>query len=72
MRGIGTGEMKPLWSELSRLSIPVTLVAGERDEKFRALGARMAALLPRGKLVVISGGHALPLENPAALAWAID
>lgn len=72
MRGIGTGEMRPLWDRLCELRMPVTLVAGERDVKFRSLGARMVSLLAVGELVVIPGGHALPLESPAELASAMS
>jgi 2-succinyl-6-hydroxy-2,4-cyclohexadiene-1-carboxylate synthase len=68
LRGIGAGEMPPLWDRLAELTMPVTVVAGERDAKYRALGERMAGCLPDGRLVVIGGGHALALENPAGLA----
>jgi 2-succinyl-6-hydroxy-2,4-cyclohexadiene-1-carboxylate synthase len=72
MRGLGTGEMEPLWSRLGELRMPVTIVVGERDGKFRALGERMRALLADAELVVVAGGHALPLENPSALAQALE
>jgi pimeloyl-ACP methyl ester carboxylesterase len=32
----------------------------------------MVELLPDAELVVAMGGHGLPLENPAAVAQAID
>jgi 2-succinyl-6-hydroxy-2,4-cyclohexadiene-1-carboxylate synthase len=72
MRGIGTGEMEPLWSRLGELTMPVTIVVGERDGKFRALGERMRARLANAELVAIAGGHVLPLENPCAVVRAID
>jgi 2-succinyl-6-hydroxy-2,4-cyclohexadiene-1-carboxylate synthase len=68
MRGLGTGEMEPLWSRLDELSMPVTIVVGERDAKFRTLAARMMAQIPSAEMVVIPGGHGLPLENPDDLA----
>jgi 2-succinyl-6-hydroxy-2,4-cyclohexadiene-1-carboxylate synthase len=71
LRGIGTGEMQPLWSRLAQLTMPVAILVGERDEKFKALGRRMAELLPRAELAVVPGGHGLPLENPAAVAAAL-
>jgi 2-succinyl-6-hydroxy-2,4-cyclohexadiene-1-carboxylate synthase len=67
MRGLGAGEMRPLWDRLPELAMPVTVLVGERDTKFLALGRRMAELLPAGELVVVPGGHGLPLENPAAV-----
>jgi 2-succinyl-6-hydroxy-2,4-cyclohexadiene-1-carboxylate synthase len=68
MRGLGTGEMESLWHRLGELTMPVTIVVGDRDAKFGALGERMRDLLPAGRLVRIAGGHRLPLENPSALA----
>jgi 2-succinyl-6-hydroxy-2,4-cyclohexadiene-1-carboxylate synthase len=72
LRGLGTGEMEPLWGRLDELEMPVTVVAGKRDAKFRALGERMVDRMPRAELVVIPGGHRLPLESPAELASVLD
>lgn len=71
LRGIGTGEMEPLWDRLGELRMPVTVVAGERDTKFLALGRRMVELLPNAELVLLPGGHRLPLENPQGVAGAL-
>ena len=55
--------MEPLWDALPSLEVPVTLAVGERDEKFRAIAERMAAVLPRAEVVVVEGaGHAAQLE----------
>jgi 2-succinyl-6-hydroxy-2,4-cyclohexadiene-1-carboxylate synthase len=72
MRGLGTGEMAPLWGRLAELTMPVTVVVGERDAKFHAIGERMIALMPDARLVVIPGGHALPLESPDQLVHELD
>jgi 2-succinyl-6-hydroxy-2,4-cyclohexadiene-1-carboxylate synthase len=72
MRGIGTGEMEPLWDRLAELSMPVTLIVGDRDAKFRSLGERMSAALRHGELISIPGGHALALENPTGVAGALS
>jgi 2-succinyl-6-hydroxy-2,4-cyclohexadiene-1-carboxylate synthase len=71
IRGIGTGEMTPLWRRLGELAMPTAVVAGDRDTKFVAIGRRMAPLLAAGELVVLAGGHRLALENPAELARAV-
>ena len=72
LRGLGTGVMEPLWDELPRLQIPVALIVGERDAKFRAIAERMARALPAATLhVVPRAGHAVQLEAPAAVAAAI-
>ena len=48
--------------------MPVTLIAGERDAKFRAIAERMAAALPDATLHVVAGaGHAVQLEQPEAV-----
>jgi 2-succinyl-6-hydroxy-2,4-cyclohexadiene-1-carboxylate synthase len=71
LRGLGTGEMPPLWDRLGELEMPVAVLAGERDSKFAELGRRLAASLPRAELLVVPGGHNLALENPAAVVGAL-
>jgi len=72
LRGLGTGVMPSLWDDLKRLTIPVTLITGERDEKFRALAEQMRQRLPNATHVEIPGaGHAAQLEDPHAVAEAI-
>ncbi len=72
LRGFGTGHMEPLWDRLPELTIPVTLITGERDEKFRALAEEMAKRLPNAQHVTIPNtGHAPQLEDPSAVAQAI-
>jgi 2-succinyl-6-hydroxy-2,4-cyclohexadiene-1-carboxylate synthase len=68
LRGVGAGQMEPLWDRLAQLRMSVTVVAGECDRKYRELGERMVRLLPNASMVVVAGGHGLPLENPAAVA----
>ncbi len=68
LRGIGTGEMEPLWDRLGELEMPVRVVVGDRDAKFQVLGRRMVDLLPDAELAVLPGGHGLPLENPRGVA----
>jgi len=71
LRGIGPGEMAPLWNRLRELTMPVTVIAGERDASYRAIGERMAAGLPRGRFATVPGGHAVALESPRAVARLI-
>jgi 2-succinyl-6-hydroxy-2,4-cyclohexadiene-1-carboxylate synthase len=72
LRGVGAGEMQPLWARLKELTIPVTVLVGERDRKFCELGRRMTELLCNAELLVVPGGHGLPLENPEAVARALQ
>jgi 2-succinyl-6-hydroxy-2,4-cyclohexadiene-1-carboxylate synthase len=72
LRGIGSGAMAPLWGRLGELAMPATVLVGERDAKFVALGERLAAALPRGELVAVPGaGHGLPREAPQAVVAAL-
>jgi 2-succinyl-6-hydroxy-2,4-cyclohexadiene-1-carboxylate synthase len=72
LRGIGTGEMAPLWDRLSALEMPASVIVGERDRKFVELGRRLADSLPDATFTVVPGaGHALPLEAPEAVAAAL-
>jgi 2-succinyl-6-hydroxy-2,4-cyclohexadiene-1-carboxylate synthase len=72
LRGLGTGALPSLWDRLGELTIPVELVVGERDAKFRAVAERMAAALPDARLHVVAGaGHAVHLEQPGAVAGII-
>ena len=72
LRGLGTGVMEPLWDRLPELTIPVTLITGARDEKFRALAEAMKERLPNATHVTIpNAGHAAQLEDPHAVAQAI-
>jgi 2-succinyl-6-hydroxy-2,4-cyclohexadiene-1-carboxylate synthase len=69
LRGLGTGVMEPLWDRLGELRMPVTLLVGERDEKFRAVAADMAGRLADARVVVVPGaGHAAQLERPDVVA----
>lgn len=73
LRGLGTGALRSLWDRLGELTMPVTLIVGERDAKFRAVADEMAGGLPAAEVVVIEGaGHAVHLEAPEAVATAIQ
>jgi 2-succinyl-6-hydroxy-2,4-cyclohexadiene-1-carboxylate synthase len=72
LRGLGTGALPSLWDRLGELQLPVTLIVGERDEKFRAVATRMASAIPDCEVAVVPGaGHAVHLEAPAAVARAL-
>jgi 2-succinyl-6-hydroxy-2,4-cyclohexadiene-1-carboxylate synthase len=73
LRGIGAGDMEPLWDRLSGLTMPVTIVVGDRDTKFMAFAERYREALPQAEIIVVAGaGHGLPREAPRELAAAIQ
>jgi 2-succinyl-6-hydroxy-2,4-cyclohexadiene-1-carboxylate synthase len=71
MRGLGTGEMQPLWPRLGELQMALTVFVGARDRKYLELGRRTAKLAGEAELVVLDGGHGLVLESPSGVAAAL-
>lgn len=66
LRLAGTGVQQNLWPRLGELRMPVLLLAGEHDEKFTALGRRMAAMIGAdAEFELVPGaGHSVHLEQP--------
>ena len=72
LRGLGTGALSSVWDRLGAVGMPVALVVGEGDEKFRAIADQMASALPAGEVIVAAGaGHAVHLEAPDEVAAVI-
>lgn len=72
LRGLGAGAIQPVWERLDELKMPVSVLAGDRDAKYIAIARRMATIIPDSDLAIVSGGHSLLLENPGAVAAAIE
>ena len=73
LRLTGTGRQRPLWDELTRLSMPVLVLAGQRDEKFSALGQRLAHCIGTNATfeTVAGAGHASHLEAPESFVLSV-
>ena len=60
-------------ASLAAVTAPTLVLQGDRDEVTLEHGAAVAAALPHGRLAVLPGTHALPVENPsvvnALLVW---
>jgi 2-succinyl-6-hydroxy-2,4-cyclohexadiene-1-carboxylate synthase len=69
LRFAGTGRQDPVWDRVHNIHVPVLVLAGEHDAKFRALGERLAAAvgLSASLTIVPGAGHAAHLEQPDAL-----
>jgi 2-succinyl-6-hydroxy-2,4-cyclohexadiene-1-carboxylate synthase len=74
LRTIGGGAMEPFWDRLGELTMPVTIVAGARDEKHaRWAMEKYPASVPHAEVHVLDGvGHGIPREAPRALAAIIQ
>jgi 2-succinyl-6-hydroxy-2,4-cyclohexadiene-1-carboxylate synthase len=73
LRVTGLAAMPNYWPLLPELRLPVTLMAGENDEKFRNLGQVATELLPQARLELAGGAsHDVLLERPDLVAVAIE
>jgi 2-succinyl-6-hydroxy-2,4-cyclohexadiene-1-carboxylate synthase len=69
LRGMGAGEMEPLWDDLAHLNFPCTFVAGQLDHSYVSSARRLAATVAKGRVDLVPGaGHAAHLERPEAFA----
>lgn len=67
LRGMGTGAQEPLHARLASLSVPTLILVGEKDDKFRAIGAQMARVIPSATYRVVPGaGHTTFWEQSEA------
>ena len=72
LRGLGAGVQAPLWGALPGLRLPVLVVAGAEDPRYRAIARRMGEALPDARAVVVEGaGHNVHLERPEAFRRAV-
>lgn len=73
LRNCGTGTQAPLWDRLHELTMPVLIVAGDKDHKFTASGQRMADAMTNSSVdvLILPGTHAVHLEEPELTAASI-
>jgi 2-succinyl-6-hydroxy-2,4-cyclohexadiene-1-carboxylate synthase len=69
LRGMGAGEMEPLWDQLGRVMLPSTFVAGQLDHGYVASARRLASIVPDSRVeIVLRAGHSVHQERPEAFA----
>ena len=67
LRGMGTGEMTPLWERLPGLGVATLAVTGAHDERYVAYAKRMARLSPGLSVAIVpEAGHNVHAERPEA------
>jgi len=72
LRMASTGRMTPLHDHLAVCEMPVGLIVGALDDKFRAIAADLAAAMPAAEVIMIDdAGHATHVEQPEATAAAV-
>ncbi len=69
----GTGTQDPLWPRAAELTMPVLVLAEERDKKFVDIGRQLAdGIIPGDVRPAGPGaGHAAHLEQPGVVASII-
>lgn len=72
LRGMGTGAQPWLGDRLQEPDIPVLLIVGEADAKFREIGSRMRTGFRNATLAVVpNAGHNVHLEAPTSYAAVV-
>ena len=72
LRATGLAEMPNYRPGLAQLTVPLTLLAGALDTKFRKLAEQMAKTVAHSELAIVDGaGHDLLLERPEFIAAVI-
>lgn len=72
LRVTGLAEMPNYRRALSQIEVPLTLVAGGLDAKFRTLAEQMAKTVAHANLCIVDGaGHDLLLERPEFITEVI-
>ena len=63
--GMSTGAQPSLWDRLSKLNLPLFLIAGEKDAKFNSIVNDMAAICDTAQVEIIAdAGHNVHVEQP--------
>lgn len=72
LRTAGTGSQPSLWGRLHEITVPVLVLAGERDVKFTSIGRGMTDRLPNATFAMVAAaGHAAHTEQPDQTARII-
>jgi len=72
LRGMGAGAQPPLHGRLGELALPVLLVVGAEDAKFRAIARALEVRLPDARTRLLpDAGHAAHLEAPESFSGVV-
>jgi len=72
LRGLGTGTQPSLWEQLPKIDVPMLLVVGEHDAKFRTIVDQIQALQLRAHVAVVpDAGHNVHEEQPDAFVGIV-
>ncbi|MFU8860146.1 MAG: alpha/beta fold hydrolase [Cyclonatronaceae bacterium] len=75
LTSFGSGSVEPVWNELENLNIPVLILAGESDLRYRSIAIETEKQIKYSTLQIIEcAGHRIHSDNPeqyisAIIAW---
>ncbi|MDJ0790916.1 MAG: alpha/beta fold hydrolase [Acidimicrobiia bacterium] len=73
LRGYGQGSQPVVWSRLGEISMPVLVLAGEKDAVYTGIAERLADAMPAAEMVIVPGtGHNPLQDDPVVTAEAIE
>lgn len=65
VHNLGSGHMPSLWHAMQHLPMPIHVIYGEQDDKYKPIAAQMVRQVKNGSLYEISNsGHNTHFENP--------
>ncbi|XP_047960192.1 protein PHYLLO, chloroplastic isoform X1 [Salvia hispanica] len=73
---LSIGRQPSMWEDLKQCKVPLQLIVGEKDAKFKAIAIEMQErIVPENSFPLVveipSAGHAVHVENPLAVITAI-
>ena len=72
LEGLSLGRQEPLWSVLADGASPILFISGEMDQRYQAIGERLAALSGPIRAVTLQGaGHVVHREQPGTYLGAL-
>ena len=73
LRGLSTGCQPSYWDRLATMNVPLLLVTGELDQKYRRIGENMVSLCKDAQTAIVPGaGHNTHGEDPDAFVRLVD
>lgn len=70
--GMGTGSQPSYWNRLKQIPVPVLLITGSLDLKFKAIADEMKKALLQADHKIVGAGHAIHVEKPVEFATIVD
>ena len=73
LRNTGVTVHPGFWEQLTKITVPTSIIVGEKDKKYCSIAEKMLPLLSRGMLKVVAGcSHAPHIEYPKQFLNALN